>query len=378
MNGWMVQWYEYVPAAGARMVVDAPGSTVPESKLWPSSAVTVCAALSSFATLMPAPFWARRLLGENLKLLMVIADDVPDEPPALGAAPALGPLPPPPHPVTSTAATPAAESKVHARNLMGRTVSPLLCAPICAAVPLIASCYRSRGSGGVYGPLVSLARESGSSSTRTGRPGLAAKRVIAGAAGGGVAAAIALAFGASWSVAALCASDVAALVFIGWVWLSVGRADAAATARIARAEDESPVAAESVLIGAGAASLVVVAFTLSQAGAATSPDRGLLTVLAVVSVALAWTSVHTVHALRYARLYYSEPEGGIDFGDDAPDYSDFAYLALTIGMTFQVSDTSLTARRVRRVALHHALLSFVFGAVILAITVNSVAGLLGQ
>lgn len=225
---------------------------------------------------------------------------------------------------------------------------------------------------------MNLVREPRAPSTRIGRPGLAARRVIAGAVGGCAAAAIALAYGASWSVAGLCASDVAALVFIGLVWLSVGRADAAATARIARAEDASPVAAESVLLGAGAASLVVVAFTLSQAGAAAAPDRGLLTVLAVVSVAFAWASVHTVHVLRYARLYYSEPEGGVDFGSQAPDYTDFAYLALTIGMTFQVSDTDLTARRVRRVALHHALLSFVFGAVILAITVNSVAGLLGR
>jgi uncharacterized membrane protein len=187
-----------------------------------------------------------------------------------------------------------------------------------------------------------------------------------------------LANGASWSVVALGASDVAALVFIVWVWISVGRADAAATARLARTEDASPVAAESVLIGAGAASLVAVAFTLSQAGNAGAPARGLLTALAIGSVALAWTSVHTVHVLRYARLYYSEPEGGIDFGDQAPDYTDFAYLALTIGMTYQVSDTSLTAKRVRRIALHHALLSYLYGAVIVAILVNSVGSLLGR
>jgi uncharacterized membrane protein len=172
--------------------------------------------------------------------------------------------------------------------------------------------------------------------------------------------------------------DVAALVFIAWVWISVGRADAEATSRLARTEDTSPVAAESVLIGAGAASLVAVAFTLSQAGDASAPARGLLTALAIGSVALAWTSTHTVQVLRYARLYYSEPEGGIDFGDEAPDYNDFAYLALTIGMTYQVSDTTLTAKRVRRVALHHALLSYLYGAVIVAIIVNSVGGLLGN
>jgi uncharacterized membrane protein len=179
-------------------------------------------------------------------------------------------------------------------------------------------------------------------------------------------------------VAALCASDVAALVFIVWVWIGVRRADPSATSRLARTEDASPVAAESVLIGAGAASLVAVAFALSQAGNALAPARGLLTALAIGSVALAWTSVHTVHVLRYARLYYSEPEGGVDFGGEAPDYADFAYLALTIGMTFQVSDTALTAKRVRRVALHHALLSYLFGAVILAVMVNSVGDLLGH
>lgn len=92
--------------------------------------------------------------------------------------------------------------------------------------------------------------------------------------------------------------------------------------------------------------------------------------LGLASVALAWSSIHTVYALRYARLYYSPPEGGIDFHGDAPDYLDFAYLALTIGMTFQVSDTDLTGKRVRRAVFHHALTSYVFGAVILAITVN--------
>jgi uncharacterized membrane protein len=213
---------------------------------------------------------------------------------------------------------------------------------------------------------------------RADHSGLAARRVIVGGSGGIVAAALALAFGASWSVAALCASDVAALVFVAWVWLTVRGADATATARIARAEDSSRAAAEAVLIGAGAASLVAVAFTLGQAGHAAAPKQGLLTALALGSVVLAWISVHTVFALRYARLYYSPPEGGIDFQGEAPDYLDFAYLALTIGMTFQVSDTDLTGKRVRRVALHHALLSYLFGTGIVAITVSSVAALLGR
>jgi uncharacterized membrane protein len=206
--------------------------------------------------------------------------------------------------------------------------------------------------------------------------GLAAKRVTAGAAGGVVAAAIALTGGASWSVAALFAEDVAALVFLVWVWATIAKADAAATARLARSEDASRTAAEAVLLGAGAGSLLAVGFTLGQAHDAGPPGRGLLTALAIGSVVLAWMSVHTVYLLRYARYYYSPPEGGVDFHGEAPDYADFAYLALTIGMTFQISDTDITAKRVRRAALHHALLSYVFGTVIVAITVSSVAGLL--
>jgi uncharacterized membrane protein len=204
--------------------------------------------------------------------------------------------------------------------------------------------------------------------------------VIVSALSGGAVAIVALEEGASWSVAALGASDIAALVYVVWVWVTVRGADPAATRRRARTEDASRVAAESVLVGAGAgaARLLAVGFTLAQAGDAGPPDRGLLTALAVASVALAWTAVHTVHTLRYARLYYSSPEGGIDFHDEPPAYADFAYLALTIGMTFQVSDTDLMVKGVRRVALRHALVSYVYGTVIVAITVSTVASLLGQ
>lgn len=208
--------------------------------------------------------------------------------------------------------------------------------------------------------------------------GLAVRRVLMAGAAGLAVAGVALSAGAAWFVAFLCATDVAALVFVTRVWIKVGRADAVSTARMARAEDASRTAAEAVQIGAGSASLLAVGFTLGQAGHAHAPVRGLLIALALASVALAWSSIHTVYALRYARMYYSPPDGGIDFHGDDPDYVDFAYLALTVGMTFQVSDTVLTGKRVRRTALHHALTSYVFGAVILAITVNLLAPLLGS
>jgi len=204
----------------------------------------------------------------------------------------------------------------------------------------------------------------------------ATKRAIAGLVGGVVAGALALVPGASWSVAALIGMDAASLIFVIQVWFAVAGLDAAETERVAGPEDESPLAAEVVLLAAGVASLLAVVFTIAEAGNEGAPQRGFLTVLAIVSVALAWTAVHTVFILRYARLYYSPPNGGIDFHGENPDYKDFAYLGLTIGMTYQVSDTDLAGKRIRHVALRHALLSYVFGTVIVATTISSVAALL--
>jgi uncharacterized membrane protein len=210
------------------------------------------------------------------------------------------------------------------------------------------------------------------------RAGLAGRRVLLGTLVGIAAAALARAEGTSWAVAFLCASDCAALVFVVWVWITVVGSDVDTTARRARSEDASRAAAEAILLAAGAASLIAVAFTLVQAGDAHGTARGFLTALAIVSVALAWASIHTVFMLRYARMYYTPPDGGIDFQGETPDYLDFAYLALTVGMCFQVSDTDLTGKRIRRCALHHAFLSYVFGTVIVAVTVNLVATLLGH
>jgi uncharacterized membrane protein len=93
-------------------------------------------------------------------------------------------------------------------------------------------------------------------------------------------------------------------------------------------------------------------------------------------VVASWLVVHTVFTLRYAAHYYTEPIGGVDFNqDDAPSFADFAYVAFTIGMAYAVSDTRLESRAIRITALRQALLSYVLGAVILAITVGLIGDL---
>ena len=131
-----------------------------------------------------------------------------------------------------------------------------------------------------------------------------------------------------------------------------------------------------MLIAASVASLAGVGMALLKASEAVGLARAGTTAVAVVSVAVSWLAVHTVFTLRYAHLYYLG-EGGIDFHDDrAPDYGDFAYVAFTVGMTYQVSDSDLTSKQIRMTALRHALLSYVFGIAVVALTINVVASLL--
>jgi uncharacterized membrane protein len=199
------------------------------------------------------------------------------------------------------------------------------------------------------------------------------------AAAVGVVAGLALATVLPWRLAVLGAWNATALTFLLSVVPIILRADGPFTQRIAVREDMNRDVARLLLLGASAASLVAVAFALGLARHERGADRVLLVTMAAFTLVVSWTVVNTVFTLRYARLYYLGASGGIDFGEpnQLPDYRDFAYLAFTIGMTYQVSDTTLHARGIRRTVLFHAFLSYVFGVVIVAAGVNVVAGLVG-
>jgi uncharacterized membrane protein len=174
----------------------------------------------------------------------------------------------------------------------------------------------------------------------------------------------------------LLAWDILALVFCGWVWFTLWPLDATSTAQHALRDDPNRDLADLILLGAAIASLAAVGWVLFRAGNANGDLKYLEAAFALVSVFLSWTLVHTVFTLKYARLYYSGDVGGISFNEtEAPEYSDFAYLAFTIGMTFQVSDTNIGTKPIRRTALRHALMSFPLGAVIIATSINLISGL---
>lgn len=192
----------------------------------------------------------------------------------------------------------------------------------------------------------------------------------------GAVSAVAIGMLGNWSIAATAGWAVACIVYIVWVWAIIWRFSSTQTKAHAISEDPGRSISDVLLLIASLASVVAIVVILVAARQSQGVEKAGLAGLAVVSVALSWTLVHTLYTLRYAQLYYRGTQGGVDFNQtEPPKYSDFAYLSFTLGMTFQVSDTNIGDSAIRQVILRHTLLSYLFGSVILATTVNLVAGL---
>ncbi len=160
-------------------------------------------------------------------------------------------------------------------------------------------------------------------------------------------------------------------VIAGWVVLWPMSAEE--TKQVARREDFQPLVEELSVVAAALSGLVgiVVVLVLRH-----SDSTNIAAAVALGGVFMAWAAVHLMYAARYAYNYYLAPGGGIDFNITAPpDYRDFFYFSYNLGMTYQVSDTNVSNEKIRAIVLRHCLLSYIFGTVILATTINLVAGL---
>lgn len=161
--------------------------------------------------------------------------------------------------------------------------------------------------------------------------------------------------------------------FVAAGWAALWPMDAATTRRYARREEFRPLLDELVIV-AGALSGMAGIVLLLTIGA--SYTRTIAAVVALIGVFATWAALHLMYAVRYADIYYRGEEGGIDFNNqDPPSYRDFFYFSYNLGMTYQVSDTSVSSTIIRGVALRHCLLSYVFGLAILATTLNLVSGI---
>jgi uncharacterized membrane protein len=207
-----------------------------------------------------------------------------------------------------------------------------------------------------------------------GRPTILSWRRVLICLGGGLLAAGLTAVVGVPGIAVLVGWSVAAGGLLFWVWRISWPRDAAGTKRLAEEEGRTRVT-DTAVLGAAVASLaaVVEGLVRSSSGGAVGVATVVLGVLVVI---LSWALVNTVFALKYARLYYSGGDGGIEFGqEEPPTYSDFAYVAFSVGMAFAVPDTQIVDTSIRKVGLGHALLSYLFGTVVIAVAVNLVTNL---
>ncbi|MBW0108603.1 DUF1345 domain-containing protein [Pseudonocardia sp. KRD-182] len=216
--------------------------------------------------------------------------------------------------------------------------------------------------------------ERGRSAVADPRPRILSWRRLLICLGGGLLAGGSTAVAGVPEIAVLVGWAVTAGSLLFWVWRISWPLDPGGTKRLAEEEGQTRVT-DTAVLAAAVASLAAVVEALVRSG--TRDAVGVLAVvLGITVVIVSWAVVNTVFALKYARLYYAGSDGGIEFGqEEPPAYSDFAYVAFTVGMSFAVPETPIVDTQIRKMGLGHALLSYLFGTLMIAAAVEGVANL---
>jgi uncharacterized membrane protein len=175
--------------------------------------------------------------------------------------------------------------------------------------------------------------------------------------------------------------DVGIALYLTMIHTTMSRCDIDRIRRRAAEQDEGAFVILLLTMLATLASLVAIVFALGGSKQASHEQAAALIVMTIGTIVLSWMFVHTIFALHYAHEYYGERRdgviGGLNFpGNQDPDYRDFLYFSLVIGMTSQVSDVAITSRSIRRIAAMHGVLSFFFNVTVLALTVNMVSNVI--
>lgn len=158
---------------------------------------------------------------------------------------------------------------------------------------------------------------------------------------------------------------------------------------LAKDEDSSSTFIFLFVIMAAFIGLFAIIFLLKSIPNESKRGINLHILLSIASVFCSWTLIHTLFSLRYAHQYYQRGDSedddndeigeGLEFPNEKePDFLDFAYFSFVLGMTFQVSDIQITSRKVRRLALLHGFLSFIYNTVIVALSINIISGIISK
>ena len=208
------------------------------------------------------------------------------------------------------------------------------------------------------------------------RVGMAHRRLFISVA---IGLAVMLALPATLITRVLIGWDTGVLIYLVAAALVMSRCSTVAQMKAnAAAQDEGALAILILTTAAGMASLIAI-FAELAAIERTDPHYGIYVALAIGTVVLSWTFIHTIFALHYAHEFYGsgEHKTGLRFpGDGQPDYWDFIYFSFVVGMTFQVSDVAVTHKSVRRMVVAHGALSFFFTTAVVAMAVNIAASII--
>jgi uncharacterized membrane protein len=175
--------------------------------------------------------------------------------------------------------------------------------------------------------------------------------------------------------------DAGVVVYLILAQSIIRRGDVVRLRKRASEQDEGAFAILLLTIVATLASLIAIVFELGGLKQATPSEAVSEVLLAMATILLSWSFIHTIFSIHYAHEYYGERRdgkiGGLTFpGDNEPDYWDFLYFSLVIGLTSQVSDVAVTSKVIRRVVALHGVLSFFFNLTILALTVNMISNII--
>jgi uncharacterized membrane protein len=170
--------------------------------------------------------------------------------------------------------------------------------------------------------------------------------------------------------------DVAVAVYLALAFHMMRSADVHRIRRRAVMQDEGQLTMLVLTVAAALASLAAIFAELGTAARGAEGRQPTHLALATATILLSWAFIHTIFALHYAHEFYDQRTGGgmvFPGGDQTPDYWDFVYFSFVIGMTSQVSDVGVTSRQIRRTVAAHGIVSFMFNAALLALTVNIAA-----
>ena len=182
----------------------------------------------------------------------------------------------------------------------------------------------------------------------------------------------------SWNRAPAFGWGAAALYFDIVVWWAIAHMNSDETQHHARSEQPPRWLRIGFINIATLASLVTVAILMIDGNKTHGAERTLVAVAALIVVFASWLLIHTVFTLRVAAQYYDHtPPSGINFNEDEdPRYLDFAYMTFSVGMTYQVADTSITRKSIRATTFIQSWYAFLFGTFITASTINLAMALL--